>query len=426
MKTTNRFILIAAAVMLAIFTVGCSFSATTAKIEDAIMTDSIDAEGKPGEEVVSYPADAQTLYASAKIKNAPDNTKIRIVWTYVTENQLIDEVTMDSGDISDRYIYSDLTPTAILPLGDYKVEFFVEEREEPDAVVKFVVVDAENKTAAVTTDGAYLEDIHMTSSMGADGVPVDTIDTVAPTGTWYVSAVLRNTQPDTMVHFVWYDTDGNVIDSFDFNPEGKTDVYISGSLELTTIAPEGQYLVELYLDDAKTPAAQVTFTVSNVSSENAVSAADFSKYSQTEGGFSISYPKDWYLADMKENKAAGFYPLDYVIEGQDEVNGVIIVSLPGNAAGYTLDTALSAWISETEKENLGNYAQVDKGTDTANGNNMAYYEYSWSRDNYDLYTIDFLFINGDTLYVITFTATQDKLDILYPYVEQMVLSFQML
>ena len=57
-KMRKRILLIAVAALLAIFTVGCSFSVSTAKIQDAIMTNTVDADGKPGEEVVSFPADA--------------------------------------------------------------------------------------------------------------------------------------------------------------------------------------------------------------------------------------------------------------------------------------------------------------------------------------------------------------------------------
>ncbi len=148
MMMRKRMYLIAVAALLAVFTVGCSFSASTAKIEDAIMTTSIDAEGKPGDEVVSFPADAAVLYTSAKLMNAPDNTQIRIEWTYVTGNQLIDSIVLDSGNIASRYIYSNLEPTQALPEGDYQVQYFVDSREEADATVKFVVVAAENKTTA--------------------------------------------------------------------------------------------------------------------------------------------------------------------------------------------------------------------------------------------------------------------------------------
>lgn len=247
------------ALALAVFATGCSFSFSTAKIEDAIMTNSIDADGKPGEAVASFATDAAILYTSAKIMNAPDNTQIRIVWTYVTGNEAMGEITVDSGDVSDRYIYSNYEPTALLPAGDYQVEYFIDDRKKPDATVKFSVTEAQLKTEPAA--GAYLEDAHMTSNVDANGMPVDSISTVASTGTWYISSILRNTQAYTILHYVWYDTNGNVVDSFDLDPQGATDVYIFGSFVLASVAPSGQYRVEIYIDDASVPAAAVDFNV---------------------------------------------------------------------------------------------------------------------------------------------------------------------
>lgn len=258
MKNNKRLFLMILVAALAVFAVGCSFSATTAKVEDAIMTTSIDSDGVPGDQVVSYTADASMLYASAKIRNAPDNTKIRIVWTYLTGEQKMDEITIDSGDIADRYIYSSFAPSALLPEGNYQVAFYVEDRKEPDATVMFVVVPAE--TVAMT-DGAYLEDTHMTSNIDDTGMPVDSITTVPSTGTWYVSSILRNTQADTILKYVWYDTNGNVVDSFNLDPQGATDVYIFGSFQLASVAPSGQYRVEIYINDATVPAGYADFMV---------------------------------------------------------------------------------------------------------------------------------------------------------------------
>ena len=425
MKTAKQILRITMAAALSIFLLGCSFNVTTAKVEDAIMTNSIDENGVPGEEVVSYPADTETLYASAKIRNAPDNTKIRIVWTYVTGNQKMDEITLDSGTISDRYIYSSYAPTALLPEGDYQVEYFVEDRTEPDATTKFVVVAAAEKTSA-NTDGAYIEDAHMTSYMDDMGVPADSISVVPSTGIWYVSAILRNTQADTMIRYIWYDTAGTQIDSYNFDPQGATDVYISGTLELTSVAPDGQYRVEIYIDDASAPAATVTFNVGDSAAASDAASAEYAQYSQKEGGFSIAYPSDWNLSEMKDSKAASFYPTDYMVDGYSDANTVVVVALPGTAKGYTLESALESWISSTEDDGLANYKLVQSGVDNANGNDVAIYAYSWQDAGYDLNTIDFLMINGDDLYLITFTGTNADFNTLYPYVEQMVLSFQVL
>jgi len=308
MKPRKRILLMAVAAALAVFTVGCSFSVSTAKIEDAIMTNSIDENGMPGEEVFSYTPDVPAIYTSAKILNAPDNTQIRIVWTYVTGSQKIDEVTLDSGTIANRYISSHIEPYALLPEGDYQVEFFVNDRSAPDATVKFVVTAGE-------------------SGPGAS----DTAD-----------------------------------------------------------------------------------------------LAGYEPYSQAEGGFSVLYPADWILADMKEDNAAMFYPEEYVIDEQDEVNAVIVAALKGNAEGYTLETALQTWIEETEAEGLSGYRHVDQAIDTINGTDIASYVYGWTRDGYALYTVDAIAVRGDNLYLLTLTATQETFDTLYPQFEQMVLSFNIL
>ncbi|MDP3446586.1 MAG: hypothetical protein Q8S22_00810 [Eubacteriales bacterium] len=301
MKIEKRIILIAVAIALAVFAAGCNFSFTTAKIEDAIMTVSIDAEGKPGEEVVSYPADARAIYTSAKIMNAPDHTQIHIVWTYVTGKQLIDTITLDSGELANRYIYSDFTPSAILPEGDYQVEYYIDDREEPDATVKFVIL----------------------SAAGA-------------------------------------------------------------------------------------------------------SNTEYTLYSQAEGGFSFMYPTDWDIQEFLEERGAFVYPMEYAIANEDDINTVIVYAAEAEASEHTIDTLLQAWVDETETEALENYAYIAQAVDTINGKDIASYSYSWTRGDYQLYTVDALLMNGDNFYVLSFTATAEAYDVLYPHFEQMAISFEIL
>lgn len=424
MKSNKRIAIIAVALALAIFATACSFSVSTANITDAIMTNSIDAEGKPGETVTSYSQDADMLYVSAKLRNAPDNTQIKFVWTYVTGNQTIDEITVDSGTISDRYVYSNLQPTALLPEGDYMVQIFIDERKEPDATVNFTVAAAEVKADA--TNGAYLEETHMTSAVDASGMPVDTISTVSTEGTWYVSSILRNTQPDTIIHYTWYDANGNMIDAFDLNPEGATDVYIFGSFALASTAPEGQYRVDITIGDASVPTASVYFSASNQVVNNTAATSGFTLYSQQEGAFSFEYPSDWMLQEFKSDMAAWVYPDAYSIKGQDDLNTVYVFKDAGKAAGYTIDTLLQAWVDETSGEGIENYQYIAQSVDTINGKEIASFSYAWTRGDYQLYTVDALLINGSDFYVLEFTATQDNYDALYPLFEHMAISFEIL
>lgn len=414
MKHTKKVLCLLAAIIFALSAASCSF--TTAKVEEAMMTDTIDENGAPGSEVTSYEADAAMLYASAKLMNAPDNTQVRIVWTYIDANQVVAEVTIDSGDIASRYIYSNLEPTSELPVGQYKVEFFVEDKKDPDATATFSVIPAPPTS---------IEDAHMTSYMEAGGEPTDTITSVDPTGTWYVSAILRHTKPDTTVRFIWLDTNGAIIDDYTFDPQGLSDIYIGGTLTLSQVAPDGTYQVEIYLDDNATPETVVSFDVKAINPQTSSAAdGDYTLYSQTEGGFSIMYPTDWMDVGIPESLAAGFYPEEYAIDGEDEVNAVIVVKVPD--LGYSTQEALDEWIAETEAENNQDYVSLDSTIEQVNGRDMAMYAYSWTRSGYSLYTFDFLVVNGLDLYVISFTSTRDALNTLYPFVEQMVLSFQIL
>lgn len=422
MKSRKRFLMIGLALSLVVFAAGCSFSFSTAKIEDAIMTNSVDAEGKPGDAVTSFTPDVAVLYTSAKLRNAPDNTKITIVWTYVTGNQMIDSIELDSGDLSDRYIYSNLSPTATLPLGDYQVEYFIEDRKEPDATVKFMVIGAQARTDSAML--AYLEDTHMTSAVDAAGAPVDNISELATTGTWYVSSILRNTQPDTIVHYVWYDTNGSVVDTFDLDPMGATDVYIFSSFTLAATAPEGQYRVAIFFNDETEPAAFVDFTASNSVVYAPASGAEERAYTHEQGGFSFRYPGDWKLMEYPEDLAVWVYPENYTVDGENDLNSVYVFANKGSAASYTINTLLKAWVDETEADGIENYAYIAQSVDDINGKDIASYSYSWTRGALKLYTVDALILDGADFYVMTFTTTQEAYDALYPSFEQLAISFE--
>ena len=408
MKNAKRIVSLAAALLFALSAASCNFS--TAKVESAVLTDA------DGNIVSSYTAADTIFYAQANLSNAPERTKIIIVWTYIDQNQVIDQTNVYSEEDSET-VTSTLEATSNFPTGQYKVEFFVEDRKEADASATFSVVEAPEPS---------IEDAHMTSNFDSSGSPVDTISEVAPTGTWYVTGVLRNTQADTQVRFIWYDTEGSVIDEYTLDPEGKADIYINGTLELSQIAPEGTYLVEMYIDDNTSPAASVRFDVENVGPELDASLGEFKSFSQTAGNFTIMYPSGWTMIDLPDSMAAGFYPDSYSIDGQSDVNTVIIARMEGLATGYTTSGMLDEWVAETESSGYKDYSKVESGVDTINGREMGMYVYSLTRDSYSLYTFDFIVIDAGDLYLITFTSTDSAVQELYPYVEQMILSFNIL
>lgn len=113
---------------------------TTAKIINSKMTTSVDSTGKPTDTVTSYSINAPELVASAELRNAPTNTKVKFIWKYVPQDLTITEFELDSGDNDPNiYVFSHITNDKPWPEGEYKVEIYIEDREEPDQTINFTV-----------------------------------------------------------------------------------------------------------------------------------------------------------------------------------------------------------------------------------------------------------------------------------------------
>ncbi|NLI54289.1 MAG: hypothetical protein GX417_08165 [Clostridiales bacterium] len=429
MKTGRRILFLAITTAIVLSSIGCQTRG--AAIEDAIMIDRVDEQGQPGEEVVSYPADAAMLYSYAKLTDAPEHTRIKIVWTYVTNGKSMYELTLDSGTRPGVDIIATYAPPYLLPAGDYQVAFYIDEREAPDKVAKFIVAPYEtaaDEEQAAVTESARLDDVHMTSYVDEDGVPVDTILTAAPMGTWVVSAILRNPAPDTSVRIVWYDANDVKIDSVTLNPRITEDSYIFSTLELDNIAQDGIYHVELYIDDASAPSAEVEFAVKDIFGNVTQLSDETSLFWQKESGFSVEYPRGWIQINSVADEAAAFYPPEESENAPEGINVVLIGVIRDGAGGDDIETLLESWLSEIERGEHETYTLLDEGIRTVNGNEMARCIYRLKSEDQgtDGVVIQYFLVSGDDLYLITLTVTDDKYNELYPAVEKMALSFKLL
>jgi hypothetical protein len=114
----------------------CSFSASTANISAAKMAS--DEEGNNPTKVFS-PDD--TFYCIAELSNAPEDTTVKAVWTAVDvegvePNTKIDEVSTTQG--SGQLVF-DLTNDGPWPVGEYKVDLFLNDEQEPARTLEFKV-----------------------------------------------------------------------------------------------------------------------------------------------------------------------------------------------------------------------------------------------------------------------------------------------
>ncbi len=133
-KTRLISYLVVIAVLIGSFALmGASCSVSSANIQNPVMASAIDADGVPLDSVTSYPVGAP-VYAVAELHNAPEDTNITFIW--YAEGQAVSEVNL-TNTLTDQYVMSNVD--GISQSGDYSVEIYIDEREEPDAVLSFTV-----------------------------------------------------------------------------------------------------------------------------------------------------------------------------------------------------------------------------------------------------------------------------------------------
>ena len=137
-RTVRRrtVVLFLATCAIALTASACSFSASTANISDAKMA--TDKDGKHPTKVFS-PKD--TFYCVANLKNAPDDTKVKAVWTAVKvqntkPNTEIDEAKTTSGS---GQLQFNLTNDGPWPTGKYEVELYLNDAKKPTKKLAFEV-----------------------------------------------------------------------------------------------------------------------------------------------------------------------------------------------------------------------------------------------------------------------------------------------
>jgi len=134
----NKVFLAGLALLLALILTACSVRASTANISSAKM--SRDEAGK--DPTKAFSPDDTTFYLIAELSNAPEDTTVKAVWTAVDvegvkPNLKIDEsrITADGGG----QLTFDLTNDGPWPVGEYKVDLFLNDGEEPARTLEFEV-----------------------------------------------------------------------------------------------------------------------------------------------------------------------------------------------------------------------------------------------------------------------------------------------
>ena len=133
-----RAIVTAAIAVLALALPGCQASFSTANISSATL-----ATDQEGENPTTTFTPDQAFYYVVDLANAPDDTRVRAVWTAVDvdaegaePNTVIGEASVETGS---GQIFFDLTNDGPWPAGTYKVDVYLDEGKEPSRTAELTV-----------------------------------------------------------------------------------------------------------------------------------------------------------------------------------------------------------------------------------------------------------------------------------------------
>lgn len=260
MKRLSFYLMSVLVLIASVMFMGASCSASTANVSNAVTTTNIDENYLPVDNVSQFPLNS-TVYVTAELHNAPDDTDITFIWYY--EGEVFDGITIGNEGYSDVPIYSYLPAEMVTQTGNYSVEIYIDDRDEPDARATFTVVSSNNSVSNLVPSSnstAQVTNAVMTTNIDENYLPVDHVTQFPVNSMVYVTAELHNAPANTLITFDWY-YEGQLFDSVSINNEGYSDVPIYSYLPAEMVTLTGSYSVEIYIDNRANPDAVSTFTV---------------------------------------------------------------------------------------------------------------------------------------------------------------------
>ncbi len=232
------------ALIIAVILGGGSCSVTTARLTEPAMASKIDPDTmEPVIKTDEFKSDTPVIYATALLKNAPEDTKITSTWIYLEDDTEIASVDVLSTETSQAVSFSLSRPDNGFPAGQYKVELAID--GELVETLRFTVEAAAVVLKPQLTEAAIASEIDPNTQKA-----LTKTDRFLPdTPMIYATALLSDAPEDTMVTATWtYTEDGTKIASVDVLST-KASQYISFSLSRPDNGfPVGQYQVELAID----------------------------------------------------------------------------------------------------------------------------------------------------------------------------------
>ncbi|MCG3212018.1 MAG: hypothetical protein FOGNACKC_05665 [Anaerolineae bacterium] len=332
--------------ILAFTALACGFNVSTANIASAKM-----AKDPDGNSPTTTFAQNDVFYAVVELANAPDDTKVKAVWSVVEaegvdSNTTIDEAELTSGSGSLQF---NLTNDKLWPAGKYKVDLFL--NDKADRTLEFTVEGDSAAAAEPTPEAPTPEEptpeeptpeptaapaariASVQLAKDADGKEPTT--TFGPDDVFNAIVELVDAPEGTKVKAVWSVIEAEGVDPNQMIDEaeltsGTNTLYFD--LTGNQAWPPGQYKVDLYLNGDLDQT--VEFSV-----ESDASSAVATPTRQGSAGDTLGGKKEMDVTP----EAAGAEPLPLKDDTYTHPSGAFSFGVPEGWDSYSEDEASAAF-----------------------------------------------------------------------------------
>ncbi|MBE3114244.1 MAG: hypothetical protein IMZ59_01845 [Actinobacteria bacterium] len=274
-------------------------SACTPKLtfEDIVISTGIE-EGtnKPLDTKTEFDASAEHIYATIKIFGVKGGDNYRFKWTNLdTGETVLDKGDQYNKDKKENYfegilgceIYP-LDESAIIPPGDYEVEFY-----NKGELIK-------TATFKVNKPQVKILEVSLANQVDQNYEPVTTTQEFKSNETVYACVKVDYQIIGNTLKAQWKSSTGELLNEtkFDLPVDIYSPLYIAFLFPPETeVIPAGSYKVEIYLNDSLY--GSFDFEVTSEVAEAAVTFDQDNKYSSTDFGFTITIPDNWTYEESK-------------------------------------------------------------------------------------------------------------------------------
>lgn len=385
-------------------------SACTPKLtfEDIVISSSIEDDTyEPLDTKTEFEVSAEHIYATVKYSGTKGGDNWRFKWTNLdTGETALDKEDQYDKDQKENYfegiIESEIYPldeSSIIPYGDYKVEFY----NNGELI----------KTAAFKVNEPQVKilEVSLANQVDQDNVPVTTTQEFKSNETVYACVKVDYVIIGNTLKAQWKSSTGELLNEFgiDLTVDYYSPSYIPFSFQWTTgFIPEGNYKVEIYLNDNLY--GSFDFEVTSEVAEVAVTFDQGNKYSSTDFGFTITIPDNWTYTKDETAEAVG---LSIAPPSQNIPVGLQF-SAANSLGDYSSYEELADDLSAISAEQQS-WTFVDKGKNDEvleNGTPCKEYYYSYTDNDNNSWVIGYCFAeNKGKIYWLFVVAEKSNIDI---------------